>query len=200
MAHAVLYLFIRKSALSLEIESEYPTVKNCFIQNEKSLQFLLALGLDQPKAFEEIKYYILPRYKKKDDIAPSIILKDFNKMFSYFLNCPWHQKSDYLNQLKNIPLLPGLIYFPTDNLKNYFSHTPNIYFLDHAFYAEIENNYGKIPLYNFFKELGIEDKPKRIKIKATLSVQQREAIHQGIFHQNEFRTLPNIMAISTQTD
>jgi len=177
--------------LPTENESEYPTVKNCFIQNEKSLQFLLALGLDQPKAFEEIKYYILPRYKKKDDIAPSIILKDFNKMFSYFLNCPWHQKSDYLNQLKNIPfcraladhstvhLLPGLIYFPTDNLKNYFSHTPNIYFLDHAFYAEIENNYGKIPLYNFFKELGIEDKPKRIKIKATLSVQQREAIHQG---------------------
>ncbi len=174
--------------LPTENESEYPTVKRCFIENEKSLQFLLALGLDKPKAFEEIKYYILPRYIKKDDIAPSVMLRDFKKLFSTFLNCPWHKKEDYLNQLKKIPfcrarhfadnssarLLPSAIYFNSTFLKNYFSHTPDIYFLDNEFYAEEKKQFIQ-----FFKELGVEDKPRRIKIKAILSVQEREAIHQG---------------------
>ena len=175
--------------LPTENESEYPTVKRCFIENEKSLQFLLALGLDKPKAFEEITYYILPRYKKKIDIAPSVMLRDFKKLFSYFLNCPWHQKENYLNQLKNIPyachladnssarLLPSAIYFNTESLKNFFRHTPNIYFLDNAFYANIAKE--KTQFIHFFKALGVEDKPRRIKMKAVLSGQEREAIHQG---------------------
>jgi flagellar biosynthesis GTPase FlhF len=173
--------------LPTENESEYPTVKRCFIENEKSLQFLLALGLDKPKAFEEIKYYIFPRYK--DDNAPPVMLRDFKKLFSYFLNCPWHQKEDYLNQLKNMPyachladnssarFLPSAIYFNTESLKNFFRHTPDIYFLDNAFYANMAEE--KTQFIHFFNALGVEDKPRRIKIKAILSGQEREAIHQG---------------------
>ena len=177
--------------LPTENESSYPTIKHCLA--EKSLQFLVALGLDKPKAYEEIKYYILPRYKQEGEITPAVMLKDFTKLFSYFLNCPWHKKAEYLNQLKNIPFcraryiadnstvctLPSAIYFETDTLKDYFSYATNINFLDNDFYAPIEPTYGKKQLNNFFKELGVADKPRRIKIKAALSSQQRETIHQG---------------------
>jgi hypothetical protein len=205
--------------LPTEQESEYPTIKRCFIEHDKSRQFLLALGLDKPKAYEEIKYYILPRYQKSGPIEPTIQLRDIRKLFDYFLNCAWHQKMDYLNQLKNIPfcrarhyqnnaivyLQPPCLYFPTEPLKHYFgssstmsqiSPSPHphpawrgsravapplpieIYFLDVDFYASLYQEFGE-SLNHFFKELGIEDKPRRIKIKANLSAQQRETIHNG---------------------
>jgi hypothetical protein len=170
--------------LPTEHESEYPTLKRCFVKHEKSLKFLLALGLDKPKEYEEIKYYILPRYRQKGEIAPAVMRRDFKKLFTFFLNCPWHQKAEYLDQLKNIAccrarffadnttarVLPHQIYFKTDKLEIYFSHFPNIYFLDSEFYGNAQY---------FFKELGVADKPRRIKIKANLSAQQRSAIHQG---------------------
>ena len=256
--------------LPTEQESEYPTVKRCFIEHEKSRQFLLALGLGKPKIYEEITYYILPRYQKAEPIEPAIQLRDIRKLISYFLNCAWHQKVDYLNQLKNIPfcrarhyqndaivyLQPPFIYLPTKPLKQYFdvhpeikqskihrsgSHTPawepspdapastldeseicsgshapawesnldapastldeseicsgshapawesnldapastlDIYFLDIDFYAALYQEFGE-SLNHFFKELGIEDKPRRMKVKANLSAQQRQTIHNG---------------------
>ncbi|RKZ84373.1 MAG: hypothetical protein DRR19_17850, partial [Candidatus Parabeggiatoa sp. nov. 1] len=172
-------------------ESEYPTVKRCFVEHDKSLQFLQALGLDKPKAYEEIKYYILPRYQQPGEIAPAVMQTDFKKLVRYFLNCPWQQQAEYLNLLKNIPFcrasyfadnttartLPQDIYLNTESLNNYFSHSPNIYFLDSEFYAGFYQEFGTEPLNQFFKALGIEDKPRRIKIKATLSAQQRAEIH-----------------------
>ncbi len=177
--------------LPTDSESEYPTVKPCFVKHDKSKQFLLALGLDKPKDYEEIQYYILPRYQKKGEIEPAIMLRDFRKLVRYFLNCPWQKKAEYVNQLKTIPfcralyhkkkvrVLSHLIYIKTEPLKHYFSHYPNIYFLDTAFYAALDQELAQETLNTFFKELGIEDKPRRIKTQATLSGQEREAIHNG---------------------
>jgi hypothetical protein len=76
-------------------------------------------------------------------------------------------------------VLPNILYFKTDKLDDYFSHYPQIYFLDINFYAACYKEFGKESLNQFFKELGVEDKPRRIKIRANLSPQQREAIHHG---------------------
>ncbi len=187
--------------LPTESESEYPTIKACFVKHDKSLQFMLALGLDKPKAYEEIKYYILPRYKNTDaEIAPTVMSRDFRKLVNYFLRCPWQQQAEYIKILKEIHfcraryladnsiarLPPQLIYFNTDNLKNYFSHFSSLYFLDKEFYAPFYKEFGKDALTPFFKALGIEDKPRRIKIKATLSTQQREAITKGQYTQDYY--------------
>jgi flagellar biosynthesis GTPase FlhF len=187
--------------LPTESESEYPTIKACFVKHEKSLQFMLALGLDKPKAYEEIKYYILPRYKNTDaEIAPSVMSRDFKKLVNYFLTCPWQQQADYIRILKDIPfcrarylgdnsiarLPPQQIYFKTNLLTNYFSHFSTLYFLDNEFYAPCYKQFGKDTLTLFFKALGIEDKPRRIKIKATLSPQQRETITKGQYTQDYY--------------
>lgn len=182
--------------LPTESESEYPTIKTCFVQHQKSLQFLLALGLDKPKVYEEIKYYILPRYKNTEpEISAAVMQRDFRKLFNYFLSGSWQQQAEYLKILKNIPfcrarevanhsiarLRAQAIYFNTDNLTNYFSHFSSIYFLDNDFYAPFYHEFGNDALNQFFKAVGVEDKPRRIKIKASLSAQQRKAITKGQF-------------------
>lgn len=179
--------------LPTDNNSEYPTIKFCFVKHNQSLQFLLALGLEKPSEYQEIQYYILPRYKKSGSIDLTIMRRDFNKLFTYFLKCPGNQKSEYLNQLKHTPFcrahelanntatraIPSVIYFKTEPLKNYFYYYQPIYFLDTHFYADFYKKFGTEPLNSFFQALGVEDKPRRIKIKAVLSRQEREAIHQG---------------------
>ena len=70
-------------------------------------------------------------------------------------------------------------YFPTAELKDYFSHYPDVYFLEVAFYAELYKLFGKVPLEQFFQTIGVQDKPALLKIDATLSTQQKQAIHHG---------------------
>jgi len=174
-----------KIQVYLPTEHNYPSLKPCFVKHEKSLQFLQALGIDKPKQYEEIKYYILPKYQQKGEITPAVMHRDFKKLLTYFLNCSWNKKTEYINQLKNIAfcrarhfadntiarVMPEQVYFKTDKLENYFSHFPNIYFLESEYYQTDDNQ--------FFKALGVADKPRLIKIKAKLSAQKRAAIHQG---------------------
>lgn len=165
--------------------SAYPTIKPCFVNHPESLQFLKALGLQQPKDYEELKYHILPRYQKKETITDTTMRQDFKKIFHYYLNTPWH--SSYLNQLKKTPFcraeankkpqLPTNLYFKTQTLKTYFNNNPTIQFLDNDFYATSKPHQKQY--YKFFKLLGIEDKPRIIKIPAKLSAKQRQLIHNG---------------------
>ncbi|KHD07125.1 hypothetical protein PN36_24005 [Candidatus Thiomargarita nelsonii] len=170
-----------------EHPSDYPTLKPCFVKHEKSLQFLQALGIDKPKAYEEIKFHILPKYQQNGEITPAEMHRDFQKLLTYFLNCTWRQKKEYLNQLKNLAfcrvryfadntiarVAPEQVYFKTDKLINYFKQFPTIYFLESEFYQAYEKKHLK----SFFKALGVADKPRLIKIKPNLSA--RAAIHQG---------------------
>jgi len=175
--------------LPAEYESEYPSIKPCFIKHEQSLQFLQALGLEKPKQYEEIKYYILPKYQQKGEIAPAVMRRDFQKFLSYFLNCSWSNKREYINQFKNIAFVrarnfadntiarvaPEQVYFETDKLEKYFGKFPNIYFLEGEFYQTYDQKHLK----SFFKALGVANKPRLIKINPNFSAQQRAAIHQG---------------------
>ncbi len=165
---------------------EYPTIKDCFIQDKKSLQFLKGLGLINPQEYEEIQYYILPKYKaEENNISETIIFNDFEKILQYFLSLSSaQQKLSYLQQLQKIPfcyatklLLPSQIY--CNSLNNYFQDYPNVYLLNQNFYSAFFNLYGKNILKKFFKDLGISDLPRRIKIKAELSALERHGIHQG---------------------
>jgi hypothetical protein len=174
-------------------ESEYPTLKKCFGTDAKAQQFFHLLGLDKPKIYEEIQYYILPRYQEGRELEPAIRHRDFRKLLTYFLNCPWNQKTEYLNKLKQIPFLlgkcqaeksaklmvPTRLYLPTDALQDYFRTYQNIYFLAQNCYAPVYSEFGEQVLNQFFQAVGVENKPRRIKINASLSVQQRQAIHNG---------------------
>jgi hypothetical protein len=174
-------------------ETEYPTVKIDFVQDEKSRQFLQLLGLEKPKEPEEIKYYILPRYQTSAEIETTVMQRDFYKLFNHFCHSSLVQKTHYINQLKNTAfcrarhnqtnnltrLPPTMIYFPHSSLKQYFTHHWEVYFLDSDFYAPFYQTCDQNTLNHFFQELGIADKPRCRKINANLSTQQRQQIHQG---------------------
>jgi len=164
---------------------EYPTIKDCFIQNKKSLQFLKGLGLINPEEYEEIQYYILPKYKAENNISEAVIFNDFEKILQYFLSLSSpQQKFSYLQQLQKYPfcyasklLLANEIY--CNSLSHYFQDYPNVYLLNNNFYSAFFNLYGKNILNLFFKDLGVADLPRRIKIKAELSALEKHDIHQG---------------------
>lgn len=175
-------------------ESNYPTVKACLVEDEKSLQFLIELGLDYPKQWEEIKYYLIPRYHKKATHAPSTLLKDFRKLLTYFLECPWSKRKEYLTQIKTLPfckvhgfkevpahqVAPERVYFRTPQLEHFFAYSKHpIYFLDHPFYQACCVEFGLDRVNEFFRELGLQDKPRPLQLTPCLSDEQKHRFHQG---------------------
>ncbi len=180
--------------LPADHDSEYPTVKSTLVKEEKALQFLIELGLKQPTNYEEIKYYILPRYQQTEGaIYHAVMLKDFRKLLAYFLDSPWPQREELLKQLKELPfcraryfqanktcrVAPQQIYFNTPELTIYFSHYPHVYFLETEFYAPVVQEFGQDLVESFFKALGVANKPRVVKVEARLTQAQRRDLHQG---------------------
>lgn len=120
------------------------------------MDFLKALGLKQPDLYAEIKHFIIPRYQNRGVIDDSITLKDFRKLFTYFLNCPSGRRQDYINEIKEVEFCRVLyvkdgklyrvksqkVYLQTEHLKQYFSHYEDVYFLDTDFYQEFYKEFG----------------------------------------------------------
>lgn len=172
-----------KVYLPSESESEYPTVKQCFVDHKESLDFFKALGLKEPDEYAEIEHFIFPRYEKVGEIDDSILLKDFKKLFSYSLNCPANRKQDYLNKIKKLKFIVARyfddnqscqtkaedVYYQTDSLEKYFDSFKKVYFLDREFYKKIYEEIGENNINNFFKELGISDKPRHIFFEGFVS-------------------------------
>jgi hypothetical protein len=179
--------------LPTDQESDYPTVKSCLVADEKSLQFLTELGLEKPTDYEEIKYYIIPRYQTTGAIYHATMRRDFRKLLTYFLDCSWHHKTEYLGQINLLPFCrarhlqenktcrkaPPEIYFNTPELATYFRDYGNVYLLESEFYSPFYEEFGQEKVETFFKELGVAKQPRRIKVAVKLTLSQRGEIHQG---------------------
>jgi hypothetical protein len=179
--------------LPTDQESDYPTIKSCLVTDEKALQFLTELGLEKPTDYEEIKYYIIPRYQTTGAIYHAVMRRDFRKLLTYFLDCSWHHKAEYLRQINLLPfcrarhlqenktcrIAPPAIYFNTPELATYFSDYGNVYLLETEFYTPFYEEFGPETVETFFKELGVAKQPRRIKVATKLTSSQRGEIHQG---------------------
>ncbi len=179
--------------LPTDHESDYPTVKQCLVENRQSLQFLTELGLQKPTGYEEVKYYVIPRYQKTEIVAHSVLLKDFRKLLTVFLACAWSQTEDYLNLIKGLPFClarsgkdpqmsqrtPPEIYFHTPELALYFGHYEPVNWLETSFYKTCYDEFGKDSVTTFLHKLGVATTPRCLKVVATLTNVQRAEIHQG---------------------
>jgi hypothetical protein len=171
---------------SPKITNSRETIKQDEDWNKKLIQALAQLTVDSLNTIKSLNlltedfFNVLP-INEADYPTNHLLRALYETVLTYYLNC--NQKTEYINQLKNIAfcrarhfadntiarVIPEKAYFKTDKLKNYFSHFPNIYFLESEYYDDKQ----------FFKALGVADKPRLIKIKANLSAQKRAAIHQG---------------------
>lgn len=175
--------------LPADSSSSYKTVKPILTQNEKALKFLKELGLTKPDLFAEINEFILPKYQKENPSKDENYFKDFEKLLTGFETISLNKlaelkdelrKSSFILAIKNcsdqiILLKPNEVYFRTLDLEKYFEGNDSIYFVS----DELYQNFEKEKLNSFLIELGVEDKPRRIKIEKNAELSWEE-IHRRV--------------------
>lgn len=172
--------------LPTEAKSEYKTVKHIFVKDENSLKFLMELGITKPDLFAEIKEFILSKYQtdnlKKDDEY----FENFGKLLKAYETIPSDKKDEFMNELSKAYFIdsvnnitdenklrkPSEIYFRDQEIENYFEGYNNAYFISNQLYKKFK----KEKLDKFLKELGVEDKPRRVEIVGDLSEDEKKKI------------------------
>lgn len=173
--------------LPTETPTQYKTVKRVFTQNEESLKFLKELGLTKPDLFAEIREFILPKYKVDKPVKDERYFDDFAKLLKGYENIPSNKKDEFVKELsatsfiygvkndntgEGYLLKPGQVYFSDEDLRNYFNGYQSVYFVSEKLYEK----FGEEKVKKFLKELGVEDKPRRLEICANLSREEKELL------------------------
>ena len=173
--------------LPTESKSSYNTVKRALVENEYSLKFLKEFGLSQPDLFAEIREFILPKYQKDElVIAEDEYLEDFEKLLSALNTIPSDRKGEFISQLYNLKFIkavnlisgessllkPSKVYFNTEDLRNYFDGFDMAYFISDVLYTRFAEN----KLIPFLKEIGVEDKPRRIEFDPNLTGEEKQLL------------------------
>ncbi|MFA7691181.1 MAG: hypothetical protein WCY18_08880, partial [Methanofastidiosum sp.] len=167
-------------------KSEYRTVKHTLIKNKESLEFLIKLGLTNPDLFAEIREFILPKYQTESPVKDERYFDDFEKLLRGYESIPPNNKEDFVNELSNTSFIwavkndntgesyllkPNQIYFGDKELRKYFRGY-EVYFVSEELYKKFE----KKKVREFLKVLGVEDKPRRIKIDVNLSWEEKRRL------------------------
>lgn len=173
--------------LSSSVSHSYKTVKKCFEEDEKSLRFLQAIGVNHPNVHDEMSEFIELR-KSNNNWKP---LEDFEKFLHYYLyECNYDQRKSFINSIKPLKFIKPCFhilmsaentYYPSDDLEVFFgnlggSNCPDIFWrkypqskiykyltnpisvFDKDFYKEIYINYGESYILDFLNSLGIHHK------------------------------------------
>ncbi len=182
--------------LPSEIKSEYKTVKQTLTENEESLKFLKELGLTKPNLFAEIREFILPKYQGKCPIKDERYFNDFEKLLKGYETIQSNKKGEFVEELSGVSFIytikndssnetcllkPSEAYFCTEDLKNYFSGYQPVYFVSDELYEK----FGEERVKKFLKDLGVEDKPRRIGINADLTSEEKEVLRKSASYTQE---------------
>lgn len=165
-----------------ETSSKYKTVKRSLTQDENALKFLKGLGLTKPDLSAEIREFIIPKYKKDNPRKDNEYFDDFRKLLRAYKKLSNYEREKFLEELSNIAFIdsvksdlgesvlkkPSEVYFKDNNLVEYFDGYP-VYFVS----DELSREFNEEELKEFLKELGIEDKPRRIEIPGNLTWEEK---------------------------
>ena len=168
-----------------ETKSKYKTVKFTLTKDENALKFLKELGLRKPDLFAEVREFIIPKYKKENPRKDDEYFDDFRKFLKAYKTLPEEDKKEFVKELPNITFIdsvksdtgeyvlkkPNEVYFKNDDLVNYFEGYP-VYFVSDELYAKFK----KEDLIKFLKEIGAEDKPRKIEIEKVAELSWEEKI------------------------
>ena len=65
--------------------SNYPTLKQAFVKNEKSYEFLKELGVKKPDFHDYVRKFVITKYKEDATIKNEENIKDFNNILKSYL-------------------------------------------------------------------------------------------------------------------
>ena len=154
-----------KLILFLPNGGDYTTIHRDLISNATIKKFLVEkIGLKEPSLKDEVYTKILPRYENNRVTDESYC---FQRIFSYYKQCPHNKLDDYINRLKRFAFFrtlnhkkyyyrPQEMYFHSRDLEEYFAAAnADAHFIAENFYLKWIDKSDKPTLHEFFKQLGI---------------------------------------------
>lgn len=157
-------------------DNDYTTVNERLLENEDIKAFLNStIRITKPALKNEIYNKILPKFKKGGTFDSKAY---FKKLFEFYMNeCPPAEQDSYILELQNYDIVCYItadkegcyrgtpetesIYFPTDELKEYFKVKPSTKFVTINDYIELVGRENEKFLRSFLTKLGVS---KRIQI------------------------------------
>lgn len=162
--------------------TDFPIVKRAIARDAQAKDFLQRLGLSEPDVFDDIVVKVLPKYTRPDasEIPGHVHASDISKILRALASDSTSGKEKVKQAARRTAFLravdqngaasfqkPSNMYFPTEELKNYFGEHANVWFL-----KELE---GK----EEWRELGVEDKPRFKEIGGSLTWEERRELRAG---------------------
>lgn len=162
-------------------ENDFPTIHKTLygLKREKEAkpffveEFCKKLGMSAPSLKSEIETKILPRYRGNvPAVGGGAVGRDFQKILRYFLDeCPQSEIEKWRNKIRTEWLVlvkvqgsdeicwhrQENIYFDSPELREWFSNSSNIFFLDLEFYSQFDERAEK-----FFELLGVRRSPSPV--------------------------------------
>lgn len=173
---------------SANLNSSTKTIYAELLKNEKSKEFIEAFGIKQPSLKDEIYNNILPLYDTDEVIDTK---PHFELFFKYWKG--EGRPEDFINLIKSKSFIlyktddetqlrnkANEIYYPTENLQNYFDTKPDTKFVDlHDYYSFLTDDKDKILLKDFLLKLGVSELP-RILNKEIIDWNERNRIKSSL--------------------
>lgn len=173
-------------------ETDFPIVKRTIANSGKVNDFLKRLGLSEPDVFDDIVRRVLPKYNRSDalTISQQEHATDIQKILRAMKSDSEAGKRKVVQAARQTSFLQAInqngervfkkpidVYFPKQELKDYFFGCPDAWFLD-----ETE---GKEEWY----ELGMENKPRFQKVHIKLPWEEKNKLIGNQGHTRDIETI-----------
>ncbi len=153
----------------------YDTVKPSIINSKGSLEFIKnKLGIHEPDIFDQVKQLIIPLYKKKKKPSKVEHARHVRLVLQVYDNLPENRKEELTSLFEDTEVdffraISSLtdketyenyqeVYMPVQDLKQYFSFSPETKYVKQTFYQKIGPDMGC----EFLRKCGIKDYPWKI--------------------------------------
>lgn len=173
--HAVAAFDNKKQAvlfLPREGMENYKTVNAHLLAFDTTRAFLKKIGVSEPSVRDQIYNVILPQYKDGADIDTA---SHFKLFYEYYYNkCPQSETESFVKLIRECEFVTWFesgkderyrgkaseLYFPTEELLEYFSSKPDTKFIDFQAYLDILPDESEENIMDFFTRLGTSSEPR----------------------------------------
>ena len=157
-------------------ENGYATINTKLLENADILSLIQFYGITKPSLKDDIYNKIIPQLNHialNTNIEAS--RKCFLQLFNYYLDCSRKDKEKYLSDLKQHNILiyfsmetgklqigsgKDIIYYPSNEMKEYFTVKPSTKFVDLEGYLQLVGKSNENLVCELLSELGVLSCPK----------------------------------------
>ena len=160
-----------------EIDGNFPSIKDIFLNNKESYDFFINLGLGKPDMKDLIFRIIFSRYKIEHvEVEDDVLINDIRIIITYYKEANRNDSEELIRHLSQVSFLvgydnsskeqhfynPNELYILNDDLKQYFTNYPNYRHFDTEYYKSISDEFGYEDIKIFLLDCGVSEIPRII--------------------------------------